>query len=130
MMRTNASSSSLFSSISGARIRIQSARQRAARTTFLPFPLQLGPRGRAEGTTETLWFADATDDEEGINELIPPDASRLEEGRRVRALAAGALALLLPAALVGMAVAAGTREGESEAIEKRFFERARNQTDG
>ena len=83
-----------------------------------PFPLKLGPRGRAEGT-DTLWFvADATDKDEGIQVI---DASRLEDGvRRVRALAAGGLALLLPATLVGMAVAIGaaaaTREGESEAM--------------
>ena len=87
-------------------------------------PLKLGPRGRAEGTeATTLWFADAIDDRGA--ELS--DTSRLEEGvRRVRALAAGGLALLLPAALVGMAVAAGAaaREGESEAIErKRVLER-------
>lgn len=86
-------------------------------------PLKLGPRGSAEGTeTPTLiWFADddAIDDADADSGAELSDTSLLEEGvRRVRALAAGALALLLPAALVGMAVAAGAaaREGESDAM--------------
>lgn len=83
------------------------------------FPLKLGPRGRAEGTA-TLWFEPADDASDGFEPVV--DASRLDDGvRRVRALAAGGLARLVPtfggmAEVFPHAAAGGTREGESEAI--------------
>ena len=84
------------------------------------FALKLGPRGRAEGTTELPWPpVDADADADGTI-----DASRFEDGvLRVSALAPSGLALLLPI-LIGMVVAtvAAAREGESEAI---AFERER-----
>jgi hypothetical protein len=117
--------------INRAPVRIQSAQQKVTKITSSPLPLKLGPRGSAEGTEATThWFADddAIADDRGA-ELS--DTSRLEEGvRRVRALAAGALALLLPAALVGMAVAAGAaaREGERDAMFLKKKKRGRRKT--
>ena len=117
--------SSLFSPINGAPNEIPIRITGINRPSSSPFPEKLGPRGSAEGTTEPWLFDDDTDDDDAIavdNGIVVIELSLLEEGvRRVTALAVGALALVLPATLMGMMAAAeaGTREGESEAMMER-----------